>query len=141
MKTSDQKLFIINGVGKFIAGTKIAINFFLKFDELGVIPNIKRVFIDYEQVCVKGLIEQSENFETTSNESDTTSMAPIVDYTNIKLSDLPIKNFPNVTKIPSIVDNVGTTCLVLQFQIDFIFPSHNSRTSHVVKAPTLSAVE
>lgn len=89
-----------------------------------------------------GLIEQSENFETTPNESDTSSMAPTLEYTNIKLSDLPIENFRNVTEIPSIVDNVGTNDnACLQFQIDSIFYSINRQTSRVVEIPTLSAVD
>lgn len=111
VKTSDQKVFIINGVGKFNGGSKVSVNFFLKFDELEDVPNVKRVFIDSEQVCVKGkrLIEQSGNFiTTTTSETDTsTDATPTRDYTDIKLGDLPFANFSNVTEIPSTVDNVG----------------------------------
>lgn len=78
----------------------------MKFDELGEIPQVKRVFIDGVPVCLSGETSLVGGIEISGRPSDDFPMTA-VKPSGILLSDLQLQAFPNVTQIPQQVDNVS----------------------------------
>lgn len=101
-KTSNQKRFTINGRRNTRPGVKLPVNFFLKFDELGEIPQIRKIWIDGAPVCVSGKTENSKDAENKGGVE-----AETVKQNGISLSNLPFQSYPSVTSLPQQVNNVS----------------------------------
>ena len=78
-------------------------NFFVKFNELDEIPEVKRVFVDGVPICISGSTSRPAGIQSSSGELSPKAPKP----DGIFLSDLPLDEFPQVTQIPLQVDNVS----------------------------------
>lgn len=101
-RTFDQKRFIIFGPRHVRPGTRLPINFFVKYDELEQIPQLRNVFVDGVSTCISGLSKRPARFEPMAG---FTTEAPKTD--GISLADLPFQSNPSVTLIPQQVNNVS----------------------------------
>lgn len=97
-KTFDQKRFMIFGRRNIRAGTRLPVNFFVKYDELEAIPEIVNILVDGEPVCVSSIGSPVRDQAHASSETT---------KSGILVSDLPLQQFPSVTKIPDQVNNVS----------------------------------
>lgn len=102
-RTFNQKRFTISGRRNIQPGVKLPIKFFVKYDELGEIPQVTRVFVDGVLMCLSGSTTLSANLGETSGQSS----VGVTKSGGILLSDLPLQAFPSVTQIPQQVDNVS----------------------------------
>jgi hypothetical protein len=84
---------------------KLSVDFFVKFDELGEVPQVKRVLINDVPVCLSGGTTLSSGSASNSEEAFGSSQP--TKPSGISLLDLPLQRFPSVTQIPYEVNNVS----------------------------------
>jgi hypothetical protein len=82
---------------------RLTVDFFVKFDELGEIPQVKRILINDVPVCLSGATSLSSGSEEALESSQGFPTKP----SGLSLLDLPLQRFPSVTQIPQQVNNVS----------------------------------
>ena len=84
---------------------KLVIDFFVKYDELEEVPQVKSVLVNNIPICLSGssALSSEDNEEVISNEGPQEPTSP----SGISLQDLSFETFPSVTQIPPQVNNVS----------------------------------
>ena len=81
------------------------IDFFVRYDELEEIPQVKNILVNNIPICLLGssTLSSEDNEEVKSNEGTQEPIRP----SGISLQDLSLENFASVTQIPQQVNNVS----------------------------------
>jgi len=84
----------------------LPINFFIKFNELEDIPQLKSIKVNGMPICFNAP-EEGPPISVGIQASFGPTEAPAKKFVGISLTDLNLNSFPSITNIPQQVNNVS----------------------------------